>query len=62
MARDFLGARPQGRMISSMVSIFRLTISCGVLASLKRVGVMVLTRASVHCADRRTAMRRVYGS
>lgn len=59
MALAFFGARPQGRMISSISLIESWIILEGVLALAKSFGVIVLTRASVHWAESRTAIRRV---
>ena len=62
MAADFAGDRPQGRMISRIFSTGTRAIASGVSARPKSAGVTVLTRASVHWAERSTAMRSVYGS
>ena len=60
MARAFLGAKSAQLFIKLSIS---LTLSCnissGVDALANSAGVTMLTRASVHCADRRTAIRRV---
>ena len=61
-ALDFMGTKPQGRMIAAMSSMLMAAIACGVGASAKRIGVMVFTRASVHWADKTTATNRVNGS
>src|SRR5436190_4473758 len=51
---DFIGDRPQGLMISRISSAEYFIISCGLFASLNNVGVVLLTRSSVHWAESKT--------
>ena len=47
-----MGAGPTGRMAARMSSTGSLAISCAVSARAKRLGVTMLTRTSVVCADK----------
>ena len=62
IARDLVGERPTGRMMAAMSAGSRAAIFSGVSAFAKSAGVHWLTRASVLCAERRTAIRSVKGS
>ena len=62
MALLFAGESPHGLMISRISSIPNLIISNGLFACLNRCGVIVFTRASVHCAESRTAISKVNAS
>ncbi len=59
MALDLRGERPQGLMISRISSTGTCTMLWGLLARAKRLGVVWLTRTSVHWADSSTAISRV---
>lgn len=59
IAFAFVGPSPHVLMMCSTFFGVSCAIFCGVSASAKRAGVTRLTRASVHCAERRTAIRRV---
>ena len=48
--------------MSSISDTDSLIISCGESAFLNRIGVILFTLSSVHCADNNTAISRVYGS
>ena len=56
---DFLGDKPHGLMISLILLTGTLDISLELSAIANNSGVTLLTRSSVHCADKRTAIRRV---
>ena len=62
MEADLAGERPQGRMICWISATGSLAMACGLLALAKCAGVTWLTRTSVHCAERITAMRSVKAS
>lgn len=58
---DLLFESPQGRIISRTLSTPKDNIFSGLSASLKSSGVTSFTRLSVHCADSRTAIKKVKG-
>ena len=59
MALDFLGDNPQGLIIFLIFEGFIKDISKGLSANEKSSGVTWFTLMSVHCADNKTATRRV---
>jgi hypothetical protein len=62
IARAFCGERPHGRMILWISATGSAAIFSGVSASAKSPGVTSFTFLSVHCAERTTETRSVYGS
>ena len=62
MPLDFIGDKPTGLIISLISSTLNFTMSYGLSAFLKRIGVILFTPASVLCADNSTAISKVYGS
>ena len=56
------GPKPHGLIISYILAWVSFAISIGVSATLNNLGVTRLTLSSVHCADNKTAISKVYGS
>ena len=57
-----MGDKPHGLIISLISSTDNFIISNGLFAFAKSAGVIKFTRTSVHCAESKTAINKVYAS